>query len=66
MKCCGRDAMTLELQVANEPYVLHRCGECDSTSWLRDGQRVPVEDVTEALRGQTMATAARRADRRLL
>ena len=58
MKCCGHDVTSVELQVADQPYVLFRCGDCNSGYWLRDGQQVPLDEVTAALRRQAAQKAA--------
>ena len=64
MKCCGETAMPIELQVAGQPFELHRCGQCDTGYWVRDGQRVPLEEVTASLQAETDARSAAKAERR--
>lgn len=58
MKCCGRDTIGVELQVAGQPFEMRRCGECETTYWTRDGVAVDVAEVTGALREETEAAAA--------
>ena len=64
MNCCGQRLMPIELQVAGQPYVLHRCATCETSAWMRDGVRVPVDEVTASLQRQTDAKAAAKAERR--
>jgi hypothetical protein len=53
MKCCGQEAMGVELQVDGQPFVLHRCGECESSIWTCDGTAVAFEYVTGAMAAET-------------
>lgn len=45
--------MDVELQVAGEPFVLHRCSECETQRWSRDGTDIAFESVTDAMRAET-------------
>ena len=56
--------MPIELQVAGQPYELHRCDQGDPGYWLRDGERVSLQEVTASLQADTDARTAAKAERR--
>lgn len=64
MKCCGRDVNGIELQVADQPFVLLRCGECDTSYWMHNDRPVSFEEVTAAMRRETAQAGAGRGRRR--
>ena len=63
MECCGRRANMLELQVAGQPFALHRCTSCGTNYWTHDGVRVSPDYVTKALQAETDAKARAKAAR---
>ena len=50
--------MATELSVAANPFVLYRCGDCNSRRWMKDGRIVAICIVTAAMSKD--ATRARR------
>lgn len=41
--------MATELRVASNPFVLYRCGDCNSRRWMKGGQIVPFGVVSAAM-----------------
>lgn len=60
---CGHETNGVELAVAGQPYTMYRCVQCDSTTWKRGGETVPLDEVTAALQDATAARAGRRSAR---
>jgi len=64
MKCCGHEVNSIELQVADQPFKLLRCGECDSSYWMHNDRAISFEEVTAAMRRETAAAGPGRGRRR--